>query len=476
MQKHQIFDLYREYKKILSIVSETSFKVSETEGLIDITIDSKFSLDLLRELSLSVKFFDVNCNPFPLSFNEVMDDLNENFKKIDEITSISINKEKFCYIKDIVNIDYIFFNKKYAIKSIKNFENVSARNKINIGIMDSRDLETELFNFIDLQSNIHLEIPKPKQINSEVSDNILFYLSNNKDNKHHFFYNPYAFLITSNETKNEEIELAELVKKRFYLLMLESLSDKEKSDRHTIRGEKNVDIIFNTTFSTVNYVIFLKILNFLISHYKYTEKFIITKKVMTLYLNNDEDLNDLDNKLPDIWKTINHYYDHYVEDNIKDFFKSKDQLLKEAMNVSKIIYEQTDKVANSINASIISILILFLTTLFKTMSDLNIKLAGIFILFFSIFSYFFYSLTKKISEDRYRLSKDQFEHFVNEISLIQKDEAMNIKTTYIDNPYKTLSKTLETLSITLIVINIIIFLFFAVFVSNKYFNFFLIVS
>lgn len=462
----KLFKLYDEYQAILSLLNGKTYHLEETTKFIDITLNDGITLNILKKISDTIKYFDLNCNPFSSEYEDIIDDLESGYKDISEITSISINLDKEMDIEKIKNIQHIFLDKKWAINSTKTIQLSEGSNKINIGIIDNPDLETEIFQFINIREGILYDDVKIKGIDPEVSKNIVFYLSNNRNNNHNHFYNPYSFTIS--KMSGTDQEFASIIKTEFYKVMLQSLSDKEEQDTFIIRGEKNITVILNPDFTTYNYEKFLDVFRFLISHQKYTEKFIITKKVITLYVNDKENITHLDEKLPEIWKTINHYYNHYIEDNIKEFFKTKDQLLKEAMSVSKVIYEQTDKIGNSIVASIISILVLLVTTLYRSLENLNIVYASLFIIIFIIFSCGYYHIMSSSTKNRYLLTKAQFDHFISEVSLIQKNEVEVIRKTYLKEPYAELENSLHKLLTLLIGVNVVFVISFLVYICVKY--------
>lgn len=461
----KLFELYNEYQAILSLLKGKPHKLIEDTRIINITMRDGFDLDLLENIGSTVKYFDLCCNPFSDEYDDIIEELQSGIKSITDITYISIIVEKDV-IEEINNIQHVFFDKHSAINCVKKVKNRENANKINIGIINNENIETELFNFVNLTAGVHYEDVPVKEIDPEVAKHIDFYLSNNRSNDHSFYFNPYSFVLK--KSLDSSSEFIDMIKKEFYKITLESLSDKEESGSFIIRGDKNISIVSNEHFSIVNYKEFLDIFTFLISHQKFTEKFIITKKVISLYVHDKETISDLDEKLPEIWKTINHYYNHYIEDNIKDFFKTKDQLLKEAMNVSKVIYEQTDKISNSIIASIISILILLVTTLYRSFQHLNIFYASLLMLIFFIFSCVYFHLMSSSSKKRYDLTSKQFDHFISEVSLIQKEEVKVIRKIYLENPYKELKNTLQNLLFLLIFINSVLLIAFLVFICFEY--------
>ncbi|WP_117168892.1 hypothetical protein [Paraliobacillus sediminis] len=460
----KILDAYEEFQAILFEVGNEG---QVNDSLTDVNIEMKkdISLELLRKLSGLVKNFEVLCNPFPDDCDVIIDDLINGEREINDIESISILLEKNFFVDDIGELDYYFFDFRSALKSIETIGKSKNGNKINIGIPSNEFIETDTLVFISLNKETNLSKIKKISIDSIIDENINFYLSNNKKSNHSYYFNPYSFLIK--EVSYDETPFVKSVKMYFYNTMLDSLSDKKEDSLFILRGEKSISILIDNDFQTDNYQDFIKIFSFLVSVQKYTEKYIIIKKVFSLYILNKEDITALDQKLPDIRKTINHYYDHYIEDNIKDFFRTKDQLLKEAMNVSKVIYEQTDKINTSIVASLLSIIIIFVTTLYRTMADITLTYFASILIIFVVFSLVYYYLMSNSSEKRYKLTKKQFEHFINEVALIQGKEIKKLKFTYLDAPYEELKSTLKKLLYFLIIINVLIIVSFIIFLFNK---------
>ncbi|PFS62763.1 hypothetical protein COK41_14885 [Bacillus cereus] len=466
MSIEKIYSLYDEYQSICSLLMQDQkhYDLIENEKFIVIRQTKGIDITFLKKLKNTVENFDIYCNPFQDDFSDILDDIERGSISESEIDSVAISFDKDALTESLINIDFVFLDIHSAIKAIPNIHPDHGTHKINIGIPNNENVETDLFNFINLVKNTSVKDVLQKEIDSNTSKHLEFYLSNNRNKDHNYYYNPYSFV--TKETSNSEFN--KLLQKEFYNVMLECLSDKKEADQYVIRGEKSVHISINENFSTANYTKFLDIFSFLISHQKYTEKFIISKKVFSLYINDNETISDLDNKLPAIWKTINHYYNHYVEDNIKEFFKTKDQLLKEAMNVSKVIYEQTDKISNSIIASILSIIVLIVTTLYRSLDKITIPYASSILVVFFIFSLLYYYLMHDSSYKRYELTKKQFEYFIEEVSLIQNEELTALQNTYLIEPFKELKSTLLKFFIIIGSINVLLLIAFLVFICSRY--------
>ncbi|PGD91924.1 hypothetical protein [Bacillus wiedmannii] len=466
MSIENIYNLYDEYQSICSLLiqDQKHYDLIETEKFIEIKQTTDIDITFLTKLQSTVESFEIYCNPFSADFSDIIEDIERGSILESEIESIVVSFDKKSLTESLLNIDFIFLDSPSAIRAIQEIHPEQGTHKINIGIPNNENVETDLFNFINLVEGTTFEDVLKKEIDSNTSEHIEFYLSNNRNNNHNHYYNPYSFVMKG--TNNSKFN--KLLQEEFYNIMLECLSDKKEANQYIIRGEKSVKISINENFSTVNYTKFLDIFSFLISHQKYTEKFIISKKVFSLYINDNETISDLDNKLPAIWKTINHYYDHYVEDNIKEFFKTKDQLLKEAMNVSKVIYEQTDKISTSIIASILSLLVLIVTTLYRSLDKITIPYASSILVIFFTFSLLYYYLMHDSSKKRYELTKKQFEYFIAEVSLIQNNELLALQDTYLVKPFEELKSTLLKFLLIIGSINLFLLIAFLVFICAKY--------
>lgn len=467
MALEKILNEYKEFQVILSVL-DSNWEINERLRLIEFKTESELTIEFIKKLSNLVERFEIFCNPFTQDCKEVLEDLEKNLIQIEDIDSVSIQLEKNT---NIGALDYYFFDKECALKSIQELKNSNNGIKVNMGIPEINYIETETISFIPLNNKLHFDSIEKRTIDDNTKKNIKFYLSNNKKGIQNYFFNPYAFLLLDNP--HDDKELVNIIKRFFYLTLLESLSDKKSEYEFVIRGEKNIKLIVESNFETSNYESFKKLFEFLISAKKYTEKYLIIKKVFSLYITDQENLTSMDSKLSNIWKTVNHYYDHYIEDNLKDFFKTKDQLLKEAMNVSKVIYEQTDRINTSIVASLLSIIIVFVTTLYRSMDNLTISFFASIVLIFIVFSFVFYNLINSSASKRFELTKDQFKYFIDEISVMQPKEVKKLEETYLDSPNKELKITIKRLKVILITINSLLVISFISFICVKHAEFLL---
>lgn len=349
MSTNKLLEAYTEFQAIVQLLHCPI--IIESFKKITIKTHEGIDVELLNELNTKCEIFEAYCYPFNEGIQETIDDIELGSSNVKGIEYISIILEKDFFVKDLGNLDYYFFDLKSIFTSFYDISRIGDGTKLNIGAFCiTNKVSTETINFVPINHKVDINNLQKEIIDSNIADNIEYYLSHNKSCNHSFYFNPYAFFSKMNLNSNYQLESYIMVS--FYKLIIECFADKREGNRYTIRGDKNISITISDEFETKNYTKLKDILVFLVSNQKYTEKYIIAKKVISLYLLDGETVSEFDNKLPNIEKTIKHYYTHYIEENIKDFFKTKDQLLKEAMNTSKVIYEQTDKINSSILASL----------------------------------------------------------------------------------------------------------------------------
>lgn len=443
-----------EYELALSLLESSDYTVIEELNKISIRVDSP-NFDLINKINDSLKNFVVHPNVDKNSYiiSDLLEDLRLNIITIDKVNHILLVLDKKTLIEKINQIDYLMFTTAF-INTLQKI-NEPLNDKLNIlHFLSAESFSTHLINFypafqdIDTLATIKIDIQK--------ADEVTAFLSHNKHINQNIFFNPFAFRIVNPLNIQDEV-ISKEIKKYFYLCFIEALSDSfnQDSNKYVLNAKKKISIFKDENFSTHNYFTFCTIFDFLITEHKYTEKYIIIKKVLTLYTHHECTITEIDKNLGNIWKTTHNYYDDYIEDNIKDFFDTKDQLLKEATSISKLVYEQTDKVNNSIVASILSILIVFATTLFRQISTISlITLIFVFVIFV-VFSVTYYAVIRKSSLNRYELTKNQFEYFVSDVSFLDETELKKIKKYYLEDPFEQLEKTLVAFRSVLIGINII---------------------
>jgi hypothetical protein len=451
---NKVKEIKDEYEIALSILESSNYTVIEESNKLSIRVNAP-DFDLLNKINDSLKNFVVHPNVDKTSYilADLLEDLSLNLITIDKVNHILLVLDKKKFIEKITQIDYLMFTPAF----INTLQKVSKplNNKLNIlHFLSSESFSTHLINFFPTSQDV--ETLAPIKIDIQKANEVSAFLSHNKHINQDIFFNPFAFRIVNPLNIQDEV-ISKEIKKYFYHCFIEALSDSFnlESNKYVLNAKKKISILKDENFSTQNYLTFCTIFDFLVTEHKYTEKYIIIKKVLTIYTHHECTITEIDKNLGNIWKTTHNYYDDYIEDNIKDFFDTKDQLLKEATSISKLVYEQTDKVNTSIVASILSILVVFATTLFRQISTISLITLVFILLIFIVFSVTYYAVIRKSSLNRYELTKDQFEYFVSDVSFLDETELKKIKKYYLEDPFNQLEITLVAFRNILIGINMI---------------------
>lgn len=447
---YKINEINTEYQLALTMLQSNRFIMSEDLNTLNIKIASP-DLHLLKRLHDELKSFEVypNVKEAGYTLSDLIDDLQSQLITIGDVNFVLLEFDKKAFVKHINHLDYMMFTNDF-FKSFKKI-NEPLDHKVNIlQFISNEDFSTQLFNVYSIYSNPH-EF-KRQTIETQKAEELTSYLSHNKHINQSSCYNPFAFRVI-NYNNNQDSLIIEEVKKLFYLCFIEALSDSFIKDTYILNTKKKISIHADNNFSTNNFVTFTEIFDFLVTDHKYTEKYIIVKKVLTMYTQSECTISDIDLNLENIWKTARNYYDDYIEDNIRGFFENKDQLLKEATSISQLVYDQTDKVNNSIIASLLTILVVFATTLFRQVGTVSLLILIFITILLIIFSYTYYFIVEKSSTDRYKLTKAQFEYFIGDVSFIDATDLKKIRKTYLDQPYKNLINTLNIFRNILLAIN-----------------------
>ncbi|MED3349007.1 hypothetical protein P4388_10235 [Bacillus thuringiensis] len=242
----------------------------------------------------------------------------------------------------------------------------------------------------------------------------------------------------------------------FYLSLLH-IANKTKEQTFIIRGQKNLEINWDTTFIPAHADILFQIFKFSFGQEQTEDKLEITRNIITIYLH-EENLQALDLQLDKMKQTIERHFSLYVQDKIKKFFDDTKDAIELARKYALEAKEAADKIVGNINTAIIALI----TAVFSgivIMSRGNymffIAALSLHILYF-ILSFGFnrhFALKKKDDILQiYDLTNDKFAN-------ISDEEKKEIKKEYVEPALKTIDTNLKKygiLSLTLITIMVLL--------------------
>ncbi|WP_394191150.1 hypothetical protein [Paenisporosarcina quisquiliarum] len=473
-------ELFNEYNSIRTHFGKNVKKVNDDIEILSITIVKVFSKVELEEFSEKINRFKIFVNPSGMFLSDYLDEVAEQIYTIEEITELNIQLEKSEFIQFFSNLDYFFFDVESMLKNLSK-KTYSSTNpyKLNIVLPEINSFETIFFNFTSIETLNRESKLTLVETDQSYNDPLDFFSSLYKLELTYGNTNPFLYII-KNFHINTKDELQKSIMKRFYIDFLDFISDQSDENNFLIRGNKSLKINKSVDFSTLNYYELVNLFMFLISGEKFLEKITIVKNVFTLYLNDEISIGTFDEKLEKIWKTIQHYFHNYITDDLKDFFKDRDSLFKEAMTVSKSIKDQTDKLYTAINSSLISLVIGVTISAYTSFARDDVFILVVSLIVFISFSVVYYQFSKKHVNERITLIKDQFNHFVDNIYILENTEKETFKAKYLLLPIKILNNVLLRFKYLIVYMNIsVFFLFFLLAIKTfliKFYDSFLMIT
>lgn len=448
----QFKKIYDEFIAIRDLTTPFNPAVTENERILQLDFTGLDSKETLTELS-RFELFEVYCGSDELRMAiKKLENPNTNFT-IDDVQKLKFRiKHSKNMQKDYAEkLDYYFFleDKAYDFLLKKNF--TLEDKKISIGLYNIKSFNTSIFSFIDILNEAVTDLDSIIENETLTQIKRLF---KNTDQKFTMHNNVLSYTI---KNPNHDCPMQCKIIRMYYKAFFKLFSYKDENETFDIRGKKKIIISADENFSIENYAEFVNIINFLFSDDKFLEKYIIIKNVLTRYVHDRATFSNLDTKIIEIKKTSEHYFEKYVQEDLEDFFKSRDSVYKEALNTSKAINEQNDKVNSYINASLISFLILTMTFIFNNFMTFNLgKLIFTFVSLF-VFSMFFYFYVYKSSIERYNTIEEQFDLFLDKMGIILITEKKDITKVYLEKPFADLKKSLTRVEFLMILLNVAFF-------------------
>lgn len=453
MNKNIIIEkIYSEFVALNELTSEYNPTILENEFLLQLEfkgLDSRETLEAFNKL----EYFEALGNNESTAFIiNKLDTPHFNFS-IEDIKKMRwrIQYDKSTENEYVENLDYYFFIPDKAVEFITSHHFDNVEEKILFGLYNIESFETPTFKFFNIYTeNEYIS-------DSSIDENIMIQINRlltNTDQKFTLYNNVFSYRIIN---PNLDCPFQQNIIREYYKSFFKLLSYKYESDHYDIRGKKKIIIEVDSNFSISNYDIFINLVDFLFKDERFLEKYIIIKNVFTRYVHDKENITSLNTKIAEIDKTTKYYFEKYVQEDLDDFFKNRDTVYKEAINISKSINEQNDKINTYINASLISFLILAVSFLLKTFSSLNITNLIVATISLTVFSLAFYNFISKSSNERYLTTKDQFTLFLEKMGIILSDEKDELTKTYLQKPYDDLLKSLSRIQTLLISSNVVLF-------------------
>lgn len=278
---------------------------------------------------------------------------------------------------------------------------------------------------------------------------------------------PYYFYFESGQSKLPEKLFARFQENLFFVSLLH-ISNKYENGKFVIRGQKSVGYQWekdlNPHFSEVMFNIF----NFCYGKEHVQDKLEIGRNILTTYYT-DDSLNQLDEQLEKIEKTINRHFSLYVNEKIKKFFDETKKAIDEAHKYAKETREAADKVVSNINVSVIGLITAVFSGIVIMSRGDKIFLIVAFVLHFFYFI-FSYNFNKYFAVKKQKEILAVYDQSIGYISNITEEEKKEIKQMYIDPASSSIDNNLKIykwLSIILAVLMIFFSVTFSILMPSE---------
>ncbi|KMP38514.1 hypothetical protein TU52_00505 [Bacillus cereus] len=158
------------------------------------------------------------------------------------------------------------------------------------------------------------------------------------------------------DIKVEDIEILNVFNFNLFFTCLLHIANKFMGNRFLIRGQKNIELIYEDT-SVFKHA--KELHDIYCSTYK-LEKFVqdkleIVRNVISIYCKSEDDIRNLDMQLKKIEATAKRYFNAYISDEVKSFLKDTKEAIELAHKHAIGAHESADKIITNINTSIIAI-------------------------------------------------------------------------------------------------------------------------
>ncbi|WP_277726691.1 hypothetical protein [Bacillus paranthracis] len=340
-------------------------------------------------------------------------------------TLVFLNLNSFTkFINETKLMDFLkeLDNKKFIFLPIdKGYENGI------IHLLPLKDIEF----FTTFDKNIPLDIKEKLDESSS-----LYFKYMNRIHSD-FIANPYVFHFSNVENTT----LKQTLDYNLFLSTMHFISNWSSKKKFIINGYKNVELTNQEFFCTKYANDLFNIFEFVYDKDKFVDKAEIARNIFSLYLNDEDKLDQVDLQLPKIYDTITTHFKTYIQKEIKEFFDQRKDVEKEAYNAAIEAKSETDKVVQSINLLLLGLITAALTGVFAYSKGekLIFLLALLFHIIYITLTYFINNKNFSYKEADILAS---FNGYIKQFSVLTTEETNKIKKTYIEPAFIRLKNAL----------------------------------
>lgn len=263
---------------------------------------------------------------------------------------------------------------------------------------------------------------------------------------------PKHLFALTREERDEDKKLSSRLDILVIQLILYFICNKGTSDRFLIRGYKELEIENDdSTIQTVDDDVVEKAYELYNSIYSIQtyDKLLISRNVITIYLNEKNTMFDFVNNIDKIIRAYNSSADNYVKDKIKNFFDKKKELEKYVRDTSESISKQIATISDNMMKSWLALIAAILGGIATYFAKANPWLIALFFLLFFIFTLLLLIYQLKVTKEEKKLNEESFEHFLQNIDVLDDDRKAQIVGTVIDKKNALLDKAIFWFSMSM---------------------------
>lgn len=357
--------LFEEFSTLFKVLNKTFAKISLEEQFDTLFVTYKgkakdvipfFAKEvnqlLLKEMGISFKFVIDGASTF---YDEGFIQTSPYIQFEQEVVfTVSVNKQVSFPLN---NNELLFFDMEAFLshfkmdneKFIKTLKAVDYEKTIHIYLPIDQLFQNHFVKVIPISDfgNYQIKLLEDKQLQE---------ITHIKDTREEltrvesWFPLPQIFSIETNQERmNKQFH------QNLFFVSLMHIANKYKEYVFTIRGQKNLELIYDSTFTPKNASIIYSIYKFSFGEEQTQDKLEITRNIITIYLH-QETISQLDEQLDKMKQTIERHFSMYVQDKIKKFFDDTKDAIDLAHKYALEAREAADKITTNISTSILALI------------------------------------------------------------------------------------------------------------------------
>lgn len=402
---------------------------------------------------------------FKMSFGN-----EHSYKEVEENVIVKIRINKSVFNKNDKYDNFYLFSSLSILKQkffgfVNNFKWENEKKKFYITLLeneDGLDYSNDFIYILSLEKSLEIE---EEMINQKSMNKYKTYKALNENGTiQGLLTYPLSWMDINGETPSIFIQHG-------LNLFFESIAnDNYDSNVQLIKGYKNVyfckKLEYDKGTSSENSKYSFKLIDFLIDEDKYMDKLLMVRNSITLYLDTNSSIQDFLSKSKDIYRTVDHNFDLYIQNEIKVFLEQKNALFHEYIRVSRQLGELTNDLSKQMRTIGISLLgSVFLGITSNLNTDISVGTLNFVLLSYSIFYILNFGITFSHSK-QFEDTKELLKSYTSTIAANNKALSFEeLRIDYLDGPSDNFKWVL--LSIRLL-LGVLILIFIGTYLSINF--------